>query len=437
MDAPLLALTRRSTAPTGLTAESAAAETMRQLVQLRWMAFAGQMATILFVHVALNVRLPIVEMLGLALMLGAVNLFITLTLARHQVRNIEIMLALLIDMAVLTLQLYLSGGAENPFISLYLLQVVLGAILLPPLRSTVLLVVAAVSFGVLTVRSVPLSLPPDLLIERDLLFSIGQWISFAMVATLLVLFIARISRTLRAHEDFVASLRQHAAEEDGIVRMGLFASGAAHELGTPLGSLSVVLNDWRRVPAIASDPDLSMELEETLDELQRCKAIVSDILHSAGEPRGEAMSSSRASVFLDRVVEGWRPTHPSVPLDDVRDELGEATIVADPALRQAIWSLLDNAAEACPAGIQLQSTRSNDALTIAVLDRGSGFSPTELASVGKLYQSSKGAGHGLGLFLAANVARRLGGRLEADNHDGGGAEVRLVVPLVLTGTSEG
>lgn len=427
MDAPLLALTRRGT---GLIAETAAAENMRQLIQLRWIAVAGQTLAILFVRYGLGIPLPVVEMLGIAALLAVANLLATLALPRHQVHDGEVMLALLLDMAALTLQLYFSGGATNPFISLYLIQVVLGAILLPPPAVAVLVVATALSYALLTVAYVPLILPGGLIADSAHLFAIGHWVSFVMVAILLVLFMVRISRNLRARDTHVADLRQHAAEEEGIVRMGLFASGAAHELGTPLGTLSVILADWRRMPSIAGDPQLAEEVAEMQAEVQRCKGIVSDILHSAGQPRGEAMRSMAAAAFLTDLAETWQPTHPHVPLATTTDGAAGAVIAVDPALRQAVGNLLDNAAEASPLGLRLTGKIEDGMLAIIVRDYGPGFDPEPLAHLGEMYRSTKGAGHGLGLFLVTNVARRMGGRLEARNPAGGGAEVRLTLPLI-------
>jgi two-component system sensor histidine kinase RegB len=424
MEAPLLALTRGAVG----TLETAAAENMRQLVQLRWIAVAGQTLTILLVHFGLRVPLPVVEMLGVVLALAFANLLGTLALPRHRVYDGEIMVALLLDMAALTLQLYFSGGATNPFISLYLLQVVLGAILLPSAAAAVLVGATGLSYALLSVSYVPLALPQGLVTDSADLFAVGRWLAFAMVAGLLVLFITRISRNLRARDAHVADLRQHAAQEEGIVRMGLFASGAAHELGTPLGTLSVILADWRRMPAVAGDPELAAEVEEMRAEVQRCKSIVSDILHSAGQPRGEAMVSQAAGPFLDAVAEAWQVAYPQVPLAYAGGAEG-AVIAADAALRQAIWNLLDNAAEASPAGVRLSATVQDRMLSIAVCDWGDGFTREALGQIGKLYQSTKGAGHGVGLFLATNVVRRLGGRLAASNRVGGGAEVRLLLPL--------
>ncbi|MGN6818030.1 MAG: ATP-binding protein [Sphingomonas sp.] len=428
MEAPILALTRRRANFSG-AAETVAADNMRQLAQLRWLAVVGQTVTILVVHFGLGVTLPIGWMLGAVLLLALANLGASLALPRHRVRNIEIMLALLLDMGTLTLQLYLSGGATNPFIFLYLLQVVLGAILLSPILAAILVLATGLCYGWLTVRYVPIRLPQSLITESTDLFAIGRWISFVLVAGLLVLFITRITRNLRSRDAHVADLRQQAAEEEGIVRMGLFASGAAHELGTPLGSLAVILADWQRMPAIARDPDLADEVAEMQGEVERCKTIVSDILHSAGQPRSEPLEVMAAAAFVRGVAEDWGQLNPQLLFACDAAAVEGANILVAPALRQAVWNMLDNAAEASPGGLTLTADRDGDMVAIAVADKGPGFAPGALATVGRLYQSTKGAGHGLGLFLATNVARQLGGRLEARNLDGGGAEVRLVLPV--------
>jgi two-component system sensor histidine kinase RegB len=430
MDRPLLALTSRGAAPRKVPPTDAiATENMRQLIQLRWTAVGGQLLTILIVTFGLHVPLPLAPMLTVIGLLILANLVGTALLRRRPANNVQIMLALLFDMGALTAQLYLSGGAANPFISLYLLQVVLGAILLELWSAWVLVAVASLCYAGLTRGSRPLDYPARLAPDIADLNILGGWISFLLIGTLLALFITRITRNLRTRDQYLADLRQHAAEEEGIVRMGLFASGAAHELGTPLASLSVILGDWRRMPRLTGDPELAGELGEMQAEVERCKAIVTGILHSAGEPRGEAMESTDACAFLDDAIVAWQPTHADVPLDYRCEGLEGAAVVTGVSLRQAIWNLLDNAAEVSPSGISLTATRGPEELVIAVADRGPGFPEAQLATVGRLYQSSKGAGHGLGLFLATNVARRLGGRIEAANRPAGGAEVRLLLPL--------
>lgn len=432
MEAPLLALTRgRPSQPPLGPSPDTMADNMRQLVQLRWLAVAGQLVTILVVYLGFGVPLPIVEMVGVALLLGAANLVTLLWLPRHRVTNIEMTLAMLVDMGALAVQLYLSGGMTNPFSLLFLLQVVLGAILLELWSAWLLVATATLCVIVLGFVHRKLVFPPGFGGNATDLYTLGRWLAFMLAAVLLTLFIGRISRNLRARDAYVAGLRRRAIEDESIVRMGLFASGAAHELGTPLATLSVILGDWRRMPRIASDPELSTEVEEMHSEVERCKAIVGDILRSAGEPRGEAMAREYAVEFLQTLVSEWRSTYPETRLVFDYANAGSATLVAEPELRQAIWNLLENAAEVSPQAIELLAELKSGELIIAVRDQGPGFTPNQLATIGRPVHSLKGAGHGVGLFLATNVTRQLGGRLIAHNLPTGGAEVRLELPAAI------
>lgn len=436
MDMPLLALTRRKARPPLGPSPDTMADNMRQLVQLRWIAVAGQIATILIVGPGLGVPLPMGSMMGIAGILALANLIIVATLSRRRVTNLELTLSLLLDMAALAGQLYLSGGSGNPFALLFLLQVVLGAILLKPWSVWVLVAAAALAYGFLGIAYVPLLLPPSLVAARPDLFATGAWIGFVLAAVLLSLFIARISRNLKTRDWYLGELRSRAAEEEGFVRTGLFLSGAAHELGTPLGTLSVILGDWRRMPEIASDKELAGDVEEMRAEVERCKTLVGEILRSAGAPRGEAMALVYAVELAEDLARDWREARPDTVLALDQMEAGSAMLAGEPSLRQAVWNLLENAAEVSPDAIELDISLHAGEVLIAVRDEGPGFDEQQLEHVGRPFHSTKGAGRGVGLFLVANVARQLGGRIEASNLEGGGAEVKLVLPAAIRSDPE-
>ncbi|WP_454616150.1 ATP-binding protein [Bradyrhizobium cenepequi] len=424
------------TAPVALDAPKSTDDTtnrknMALLIQLRWTAVIGQIATIAFVDQWFGIALPILPMAGVIAALVALNL-LSLVWVRYraEINNRELLLALMLDVAALTGQLYLSGGATNPFTSLYLLQVTLGAVLLDARSTWSLVGLACLSFAWLTVAYRPLGLPQHGFSDPFSLHVAGMFIGFALNAVLLVVFVTRINRNLRERDANLAALRQHAAEQDHIVRMGLLASGAAHELGTPLASLSVILSDWRRMPALTSNPELSDDLAEMETSLQRCKSIVTGILVSAGEARGEESSPTTVTTFLAALVEEWRTTRPAATLY-FRNEFGtDLPVVSEVALKQAIFNVLDNSAEVSRDWIELAAERAGDKLVLSVTDRGPGFAPEMLAQLGKPYQSSKGRpGSGLGLFLVVNVVRKLGGVVTARNNAEGGATISLELPL--------
>ncbi|WP_050461094.1 ATP-binding protein [Herbaspirillum autotrophicum] len=413
------------------SASGAGHQNMLQLIQLRWLAVIGQITTIAIVILGFDIRLPLPHMLEVLACLVAFNIASHLRWQeRTVVTNRELFLALLVDVATLTAQLYLSGGTTNPFAFLYLLQVILSAVLLEAWSTWTIVAITSACLVGLSLFSEPLALHPGPDNGLSPLYLLGMLFCFVLNAALLVILITRISRNQRAADTQLADLKQRAAEEDHIVRMGLLASGAAHELGTPLATLSVILGDWRRMPEFSRNPVLQEEIAEMQTQLQRCKTIVSGILLSAGEARGESSVKTTIHTFLDDLVQEFRDTRPVVAFE-YENRIGQdLPVVFDSALKQMICNVLDNALEASPLWLRLEAWQQDEALLLLVADAGPGFAAPMLAQLGKPYQSSKGkTGGGLGLFFVVNVARKLGGTVTARNPDIGGAEVLLNLPL--------
>jgi two-component system sensor histidine kinase RegB len=385
--------------------------------------------TILVVHFWFGIALPLTELAIVIAFLIGLNIFSLTRHYRHDmVSNTELFLALLLDVAALTVQLYLTGGAANPFVSLYLLQVTLAAVLLDAWSTWTLVAITSGCFIWLSV------VYKDIFREQGEGFARlhmqGTFICFLLSATLLVFFISRINRNIRARDAHLAGLRQQSAEEDHIVRMGLLASGAAHELGTPLATLSVILNDWQHMPPLSETPELGHEIAEMQLQVERCKTIVSGILMSSGEARGEGTLRTSVNTFLDSLAAEWRTNRSPAHFDYANEFGADAVIVSDTALKQVIFNLFDNALEASPKIVRVTAIRADDSIVLSVSDEGPGFSKEMLAAFGKPYQSSKGRhGSGLGLFLVVNVVRKLGGVVVAENAPSGGAIVTLTLPL--------
>ncbi|WP_051503937.1 ATP-binding protein [Sphingomonas jaspsi] len=406
-----------------------ARQNMRQLVLLNWIAITGQLAAIGASVVLLGVNLPLLPMLGMIALQVVVNLLFVGRLARSGAHP-NFMLALGFDVVALTVQLYLSGGTDNPFCFLYLLHVVLAAILLTPARAALIAAGSVLFFCALSFRHVPLVLSAWDARDAEMIMTFGRWSSFGLVAILLTILTARINRNLRLRDEHLSELGQKRVEDLAIMRMGLFASGAAHELGTPLSSLAVLIADWRRSQHLADDEELAAEMDLALHELDRCKTIVSNILHSSGYARSEELKVLDAGSLLSDVIDKWEESRPGRVVERDFDAADGAFIAFQPALQQALSSILDNADEAGSDIIRLVASRSAGELRIAVVDSGPGFPEDLLETAGNLYESSKGPGHGIGLFLANHVARQLGGYLQIENRAEGGASVAIVLPIM-------
>ncbi|MDO9421103.1 MAG: ATP-binding protein [Herminiimonas sp.] len=426
----------RSTAVRG--ENSAGHKNMQQLIQLRWIAVVGQITTIAVVTLVFGIDLPVRHMLEVLVCLVAFNIASHLRWhERPYVSNKELFLAMLVDVGILTAQLYLSGGTTNPFIFLYLLQVILSAMLLEAWSTWSIVAITSVCLVGLTLFSSPLTLSYDHELRFFSLYVQGMLICFTLNGVLLAFFMTRISRNLRAGDARLAEFRKRALEEEHIVRMGLLASGAAHELGTPLATLSVILGDWKHMPEFTNNKVLLEEITEMETQLQRCKSIVSSILLSAGEARGESSVKTTLSTFLDDLATEWRKSRPVASFEYTNRIAYDVPVVFDSVLKQMICNVLDNAFEASPQFVSLDVSRQGDTLTMHITDKGPGFAPAMLSQIGKPYQSSKGRpGSGLGLFLVVNVARKLGGTVKARNREEGGALVELTLPLTAISLHE-
>ncbi|NEX59968.1 ATP-binding protein [Noviherbaspirillum galbum] len=411
--------------------QAAGHRNMLPLIELRWVAVVGQVTTINIVTLVFGITLPLLQMYGVLACLIAFNIFSHRRWrSRRAASNREMFLALLVDVASLTAQLYFSGGVTNPFAFLYLLQVVLSAVLLRAWSTWTITAITICCLGGLSVFSTPLELPLDAGQSFPALYIEGMLICFALNAVLLVMLVRRIIGNLRERDEQLAALRQRAAEEEHIVRMGLLASGAAHELGTPLATVSVILGDWRRLPELQGKQDLQEDIAEMEAQLQRCKAIVSGVLRAAGKTRGESSSKAMISRFLEDLAKEWRDTRSPRKFAFENRLYHDFAMVYDSTLKQMIINVLDNALEASPEWVRFEAAREADTLKLRVEDAGPGFPPDMLERFGTPYQSSKGRpGRGLGLFLVVNVARALGGKATARNRPEGGAVVEIALPL--------
>ncbi|MCK0195858.1 ATP-binding protein [Ancylobacter sp. 6x-1] len=420
--------------------EAADADNLTLLIQLRWLAVLGQIVTIFIVHSWMGIELPLQDMIGVVAFLVVLNLASQFRGRRSTpVNQAEIFLELLLDVTALTIQLYLSGGATNPFITLYLLQVSLGAVLLEGWGAWILVAIASACFVLLATVYRPLAVPDPHHGPLLQLHITGMFVCFVLAASLLVAFIHQISRNLRARDAHLAALRQRAAEEDHIVRLGLLASGAAHELGTPLATISVILNDWRRLRAIAADAELADDLAEMQNQIGRCKAIVSGILMSSGEARGEGTLRTSLGDFFDELVAEWKVSRSPAALA-YRGPDSDEVIISDPALKQVLFNVFDNALEASPGwvgiSVERQAAPRSDMIVITVRDHGPGFAPQILEEFGSPYRSTKNRpGGGLGLFLVVNVVRKLGGTVVPLNEPRG-ASVIISLPLASLSPEE-
>jgi two-component system, sensor histidine kinase RegB len=413
-----------------LLSQGAPEANLRCLYVLRNVAIAGQSIAVLWVHYGLDMHLPLAAM---GSVIGALGIFNVITCWRLKnpfpVTDLEIFLQLLVDTVALTALLYLSGGASNPFISLYLMPLVIAAITLPHWYLGLMTALTVVCYTLLMFEALALPMHQDGASDFDL-HRLGMWSNFVLSAALIMLFIARMAATLRERDHMLAAAREENLRNEQIVALGTFAAGAAHELSTPLSTMAVLARemerDYARVTALAADVRCLRE------QIDICKRSLTRLLAASGHKRADDNKSVCAETFLNDLLEHWRLMRPTVPVASQWMGLRPAPLIeGGQILAQAIINLFNNAADASPTGVEVSGRWSDTELSIEIRDRGPGITPerAERATEAFVTTKSHGEGLGLGLFLANATVERLGGKVRLVNRRGGGACTQVTLPL--------
>jgi len=377
-------------------------------------------------ELALNYSL-LVSVLGL---LTLVNILTWLRLQGHwPVTELEIFAQLLIDVAGLSLLMYFSGGASNPFIFYYLVPVCISAATLP-LGYTWLITGLSLTLYTLQLSYyVPLPLlAPDAHTHGDKsnLHVIGMWCNFAISAILITYFVAKMARDLRHQESLLNAAKEDALRDEQVMAVATLAAGTAHELGTPLATMMVLIEEMQQ--DYAHDPKLQQDLDLLATQSLACRKTLQQLVLKAERDHG-AKNVVNLHEFLDQLVERWLVIRPdAVVAIDLHPNL-QITSALDQGVEQSILNLLNNAADANPVGVEIHAQIKKDSLFVCILDKGPGISEDIAKEIGKPFISTKRKGLGLGLFLSNATMSRAGGTVNLYNQASGGTLTEVTLPL--------
>ena len=406
--------------------QSAAVTNLRRLLGLRAITLAGLGLALWFVVVRLGMPLPVAPLAGV--LTGMLVISLT-TLWRLRcawpVQDRELFGQLLLDVASLTALFYFSGGSANPFVVLYLLPLAIAAAALPAPYVWGMAGVTTVCYTALLAWHVPL---PHGAQAHDADFGmhvLGMWLGFVLSATLIAWFAVKMATTVRDRDRTLAALRENALRHERVLALGTLATGAAHELGTPLSTMAVLVKD------IAPEQGISAgKLGILRTQIARCKEILASLSAAAGQVRAESGQSLALDVWLRELTERWLALRPGVSANQrLEGTQPPPRVVAELTLAQAITNILNNAADASPESVEIDARWNADELVLEIADRGVGLAPEVQASAGAPFLTTKSDGLGLGLFLAYTTFSRFGGDVRLMQREGGGVLCRLTLPL--------
>lgn len=399
---------------------------LRRVLVLKNIAVIGLTLAVLVVAKGMGMPLPYA-------VIGTVLLVLNLlTLIRFKlpwpVQEVEVFGQLVLDALLLSALLYLAGGATNPFVLLLLLPLTIASAMLLAIYAWLMAGVVVACYTFLMFVYIPL---PHFHIERVARLDSSawlMWLGFVLGVGLISYYVAKMGNTLRERERMLAEVRENALRDEHLVALGALAVGAAHELGTPLGTMAVVLRELEH--EYAMQPELVEELHLLREQVTRCKSILSQMLSSTEHARAESGFSITVDAYLADLLKQWCSMRPLARVRYCwRGASPAPQIIAEQVLGQIITNILNNAADASEQNVEVEASCNAEQLQIEVCDRGSGLTPSAETHAGELFFTTKENGKGIGLFLVNAALRRFGGSLSLSNREGGGVCTRVTVPL--------
>lgn len=411
---------------------------LRRLVALRSMAVSAQLLTLAAVWKILELELDWQPMLLTIAALAAINLFSWLRLRNGKpVPNMELFGQLCIDVLALSILLYYSGGSTNPFVSLYLLPLVIAAATLPGRYTWGMAALTAACYSVLMFYYIPL--PHNHQHDGDSAFNahvVGMWLGFVFSTVVVAYFVVQMAQAVRNRDETLARVREEILRNERIVALGTQAAGAAHELGTPLSTMAVVIGELQHEAETL--PGWRDALGILNEQVRGCKRILDKILANA--QISVATSLQPADRLMAEVLDEWQLLRPTAQYRYHSDGVPPAPLVnVDATLRAALMNLLNNAADAAPPDaapqpIEILTHWDADSFTLEIHDHGKGLSEEAELKAGSAFFTTKTDGHGIGLFLANATLERLGGSVRLFNREQGGATTKIILPITRADT---
>lgn len=410
---------------------------LRTLVLIRWIALIGQATTLAVVYFGLGYAIPFVPAIAVIAVSGALN--VVIAIARPTaiwVSDREAFWNLCFDLVLLAALLCLTGGLQNPFSILILAPVVISGWALSR-RSTLMLsvlAVAAVSF--LAFWHLPLPWPQAGILLSPIYIA-GVWAALVTAVIFIASYVSSVATETQRMSRALAATQLALAREQQLSALGGLAAAAAHELGTPLGTIAVVARELQR--ELPEDSPLRDDVELLHAESLRCRAILAGL---AERPEGDD-GSPYHHLPMVALVEAAAAAHPRDGAEieitagpAVDSTAPQPTVARNAEVVHGVGTLIQNAVQFARRRVQVDLTWDEESVMLRIADDGPGFDLTVLSRLGEPYYSTgtrarrRGGEHhmGLGIFIAQTLLAHHGATLDFSNELAGGAVVEIRWP---------
>lgn len=401
------------------------------LGNVRWIAMSGQLAAILFVHFILKFELPLLACLMVVGASATIGIWQAVAINQGVQFNRRTVLVLLsFDIFQLASLLYLTGGLANPFSLMFLAPVTVSATVLRQHETATLVVLVGALASLLVFFHNPLPWDGDFNLPP--LYAAGLWFALVLTTVFVAAYAGLVASESRKLARGLADARLTLEREQKMVSLGSLATAAAHKLGSPLNTITLIAHDLDRFHDGKDDAFLE-DLRQLREETERCRAILAELSDDALLLGQESEDPVPISAFLNSLMEERFADIASMLVIEVtaNSAVAEPKVTRRAELIHPIETLVDNAAQFARQQVKIALSWTETHFTIIIHDDGPGFQSAVLSRLGDPYASSRDGvdGHmGLGVFIAMTMVNHAGGAIKIGNRRYGGAEAVVTYP---------
>ena len=392
------------------------------LIKIRWIAITGQLLAIFFVSYILFIEIPIFESLFVILLSIAVNFYSYFEERKIKtISNIKAFLFLLFDTLQLGVLLFLTGGIINPFSILILAPVITSASYLPALMTVILSSISIVIIIILNFYFIPLELGEE--------FYLPEVYSFGVIASLIitVIFIAiyayLFASSSRKISNALSISKLQILNQKKITEVGSLSAAAAHELGTPLNTIFLVLNDLLKEKKLIDDKNIVKDIILLKSQAERCKEILQRFSKNPLKLKDKFLDKVKITDLIKINFEKFNKDK-KLNIKNNRNN-DEPEIIFKDEIMYALGNIIQNAIFHSKNEVTTELNYYKKNLQIDISDDGYGFTKDIIDKLGEPYISKNNQGMGLGIFIAKNLIENMGGNIRYYNSKDNNAVVEI------------
>ena len=393
------------------------------LIKIRWIAIFGQLIAVFFVNYLIKIQIPLGEILTIILLSIVINIYSYYEERKNKsITNIKAFSFLLFDTLQLGFLLFLTGGIINPFSILILAPVITSASYLPAVMTVILSTISIIIIVILNFYFIPLDLGKDFYLPD--IYSFGLVTSLIITVIFIAIYAYLFASSSRKISNALSVSKLQILNQKKITEVGSLSAATAHELGTPLNTIFLILNDLLKEKKLIEDKNIVNDIVLLKSQAERCKEILKKLSKNPLKIKDRFLEKVKITDLIKINFDKFNKNKKLIINKNIKDY--EPEIIFRDEIMYALGNIIQNAIFYSKNIINADLDYSKTNVKITISDDGKGFSKDVIDKLGEPYVSKNNQGMGLGIFISKNLIENMGGSLNLYNSKDDHAVVEIV-----------